>query len=465
MEINKMLTISTGHVTATTLGLLEKDPVVNNFPEIGVYEKGDYGFILYLTGEELLDRLDQLPADLAEVVEFSINAGCNVLCLDCDGEEVDELPWYDGDSVVRAPEKPFVRRKVGIQGRGKDVALAVGKAIESYFNTRKAENASDNDIDAELTEFFTPDQLHTVYKAILEDKKNSQEKKPQGNQQKPFFHPEICDSCTNIGKELCLNCIKLGGNADLYAKRPSCEDLNGPCYKCCHCAGWWEDEDIKEYLESVVKEYFQKTIPIRHLDTEGKAHIYMCPHDSFHQTVYNHRYGTEVPDMTLYEEVIHDLQPGIEHYIEDALTKILEVIAADIHDIPYFQKSDVPEDCKLYIRELIHSYTIFEMPSHRMVFLWHILPDKSLWDLMCIEKIMAAGANDNSVMARWVVRDLFRAASKEDQEQYCNERLIIEIWICEMQDLFEVTTAELKYFCAHNPRTVFKTIFEQDCDI
>lgn len=188
MEISKMLTISTGHVKESTLDLLEKEPVANNFPDIAVYEKSEYGFILYLTGEELEDRLDQLPSDLALVVGFALDAGCKVLCLDCDGDQLEELPFYDGDTIQTAPEKPYVRRKVGIAGRGRNVALAVGKAIERYFNARKEENASDNDIDAELTEFFSPAQLQTVYTAMLEAAQATPEKKPQSNQNKNWTY-------------------------------------------------------------------------------------------------------------------------------------------------------------------------------------------------------------------------------------------------------------------------------------
>ena len=101
MEITKMLTLSTGHIKESTIRLLEEEPDTNRFPTIGVYEKGEYGFFVYLTNDELPNSLDKLPADLAAVVKFTLDAGCSVLCLDCDGEELLELPFYDGNSMVR----------------------------------------------------------------------------------------------------------------------------------------------------------------------------------------------------------------------------------------------------------------------------------------------------------------------------------------------------------------------------
>lgn len=459
MEISKMLTISTGHVKESTLDLLAREVLVANFSEIGVYEKGDYGFILYLTGEELMDQLDQLPADLAAVVEFALNAGCNVLCLDCDGEELYELTWYNGDAVERTPKVHSSFEQIQDQSSKTELLQAVTAAVRSFADKLMLEHSCcDSEIEDELLEFFTPDQIFEMFDFL--QKEQETEEPPVGNHKQDWFYPEICDSCTNINGALCGSCVKLGGNVDLYAKRPSCEDAHGPCYKCRHCAGWWDTDEIREYLRETVKEYFKNSVHYRHIDADGKAHLYMCPPDSFQQTVWNHLFGSEDHDISLYEEVIQDLQPDIQHYKEYTFTKVLEVLEAEIRDVPYFQEEDLPDDGKAYLKELISEYAVFEMPSHRQVFLWFFMPYENLWDQMDIEKIMAAGANDHSLQARMVVRSLLHAASKEDREKYCDKLSEMETWVRKMTDLFQVTEMELKYFCIHKPRTVFHWIFE-----
>ena len=96
MEISKMLTISIAHIKEQTLLMLASEPTSNRFPFIVVYPKSGYGYFLYIDrgAFEESQKHYEIPADLIAVIDFTIGADCNILCLDCDGEELQELETY-----------------------------------------------------------------------------------------------------------------------------------------------------------------------------------------------------------------------------------------------------------------------------------------------------------------------------------------------------------------------------------
>ena len=106
MEITKMLTISTAHIskeTAETLERLRKDKeYVLDYRFPAFYTKGEYGFLVYCPGPLLETDEDgknaaypKAPEDLVSAMAFARQHGCEWLCLDRDGEEIKELDRYD----------------------------------------------------------------------------------------------------------------------------------------------------------------------------------------------------------------------------------------------------------------------------------------------------------------------------------------------------------------------------------
>ena len=87
MNITRCLTISADHITPETASALD------NGDEVGVvyYAKDGYGWWVYT---EVISEND-LPDDLAKCLEVAIANECELLCLDCDGEVLDELPVYE----------------------------------------------------------------------------------------------------------------------------------------------------------------------------------------------------------------------------------------------------------------------------------------------------------------------------------------------------------------------------------
>lgn len=107
MEISKMLTICTSHLTDATLKSLDKEAEGNNYPCIGVYKKEDYGYFIYIdkNAYRTVAGYNEMPADLRTVISFTIEAGCDILCLDSDGEELICLPHYEYESVTVGQDK------------------------------------------------------------------------------------------------------------------------------------------------------------------------------------------------------------------------------------------------------------------------------------------------------------------------------------------------------------------------
>lgn len=88
MEIYKMMVLSTGHISKETAKLLEEDKV-----GVVVYPKDEYGWFIVVTDWNGIDA-DPVPDDLAECLKIAEENGCDWLCLDCDGETVENLPIY-----------------------------------------------------------------------------------------------------------------------------------------------------------------------------------------------------------------------------------------------------------------------------------------------------------------------------------------------------------------------------------
>lgn len=96
LEIERMLTISSAHVSQNTRELL--DEVIDDtccVPMPPVYEKSGYGWFVACDpdtdNEALGEAWDDYPVDLVAAMRLAKEQGCFWLCIDCDGPEVDEL--------------------------------------------------------------------------------------------------------------------------------------------------------------------------------------------------------------------------------------------------------------------------------------------------------------------------------------------------------------------------------------
>lgn len=87
---DNVLTLSTAHISKPVARYLDMGLVS--------YMKSEYGWFLYvdrLLEEDRRWNHLRIPAELINVLEFAHKMRCSVLCLDRDGEIVDELPFYE----------------------------------------------------------------------------------------------------------------------------------------------------------------------------------------------------------------------------------------------------------------------------------------------------------------------------------------------------------------------------------
>ena len=96
-EVAKMLTLSTGHISKDTAGMIaheceSKPDRSAAFPVC--YEKGPYGFVIYISPDYDPKNTD-IPSDLAKCINIAALLGCTWLCLDRDGPISEQLPVYE----------------------------------------------------------------------------------------------------------------------------------------------------------------------------------------------------------------------------------------------------------------------------------------------------------------------------------------------------------------------------------
>ena len=84
LDIAKILTLSTA--------MLDTEPNTD-YLGLSVYNKAGYGWFIYIDSV-IDDAFDHLPEDLKACIVFAKEQECEWLCLDTDGEEIEELTIY-----------------------------------------------------------------------------------------------------------------------------------------------------------------------------------------------------------------------------------------------------------------------------------------------------------------------------------------------------------------------------------
>lgn len=89
--MEKMLTISTSHVTEETAMLLNDGQIKN----LIIFDKGDVGWFIFIDDGLEPELKKDLPKDLLDCFECALMFGCDWLCLDRDADTVSALALYD----------------------------------------------------------------------------------------------------------------------------------------------------------------------------------------------------------------------------------------------------------------------------------------------------------------------------------------------------------------------------------
>lgn len=92
-EIDRMLTLSTSHVSAETSEKLTKNGETDELP-LSAYPKATFGWFVYFSG--LTDaQIESLPEDLRACIRFAQANDCTVLCFDEDATPHETLKQYE----------------------------------------------------------------------------------------------------------------------------------------------------------------------------------------------------------------------------------------------------------------------------------------------------------------------------------------------------------------------------------
>jgi hypothetical protein len=95
LEIERILTISTGHLTETTRLMLDH-PKARNSLGRGPTASSEFGWVFWAELLEDIPFLEELmPKDLLEVLKFTEQQDCAYVRLDADGDQVEGLEYYD----------------------------------------------------------------------------------------------------------------------------------------------------------------------------------------------------------------------------------------------------------------------------------------------------------------------------------------------------------------------------------
>lgn len=96
-EINKMLVLSTGHLSKQTRDALEAGD------EFHMTMMGwEYGWVIWAYGEREVRERDQeglgpIPPDVAQACLLAKRLGCDWVRFDCDANPEESLEWFDED--------------------------------------------------------------------------------------------------------------------------------------------------------------------------------------------------------------------------------------------------------------------------------------------------------------------------------------------------------------------------------
>lgn len=92
-EIDRMLTLSTAHISPETVKKLRNNPETDELC-MTVYPKAGFGWYVYFSGLPQ-STIARLPEDLKVCITAAQNMDCAVLCFDCDASPLAYLPVYE----------------------------------------------------------------------------------------------------------------------------------------------------------------------------------------------------------------------------------------------------------------------------------------------------------------------------------------------------------------------------------
>ena len=103
LDITRVLNLSTAHITGSTAYILGRCALSNDYiPLCSVYEKGEYGWYVYIDDSGKPDQIPDELSDIRDCIIFALKHDVNCICFDRDADTVVGLPVYNwNDSKLK----------------------------------------------------------------------------------------------------------------------------------------------------------------------------------------------------------------------------------------------------------------------------------------------------------------------------------------------------------------------------
>lgn len=96
LDITKVLNLSTTHITKNTAEKLDKCVLNNDYiPLCSVYEKGEYGWYVYIDDTDDPNLIPDELCDIRDCIIFALKHDITCICFDRDADMVIGLPVYN----------------------------------------------------------------------------------------------------------------------------------------------------------------------------------------------------------------------------------------------------------------------------------------------------------------------------------------------------------------------------------
>ncbi len=97
MDVQKILTLSKKHLSMSTRQKLSHKNRTDFFTFIEVYNKANFGWFIYINEESFKEscRFGTIPNDLKALISFTLESGCDILCIDEQVAPLMCLPCYE----------------------------------------------------------------------------------------------------------------------------------------------------------------------------------------------------------------------------------------------------------------------------------------------------------------------------------------------------------------------------------
>lgn len=136
LNIIRGLNLSTAHITKNTAETLGRCALNNDYiPACSVYEKGEYGWFVYINDSEEPDQIPDELSDIRDCIMFALKQNITCICFDRDADIVVGLPVYNWEN--EEPEQKFYisieeMRSTVVEVYAKSSKAAIEKVEKAY---------------------------------------------------------------------------------------------------------------------------------------------------------------------------------------------------------------------------------------------------------------------------------------------------------------------------------------------